>query len=142
MSSWSWGQLVSFLQSGYPLDVRQQVFEWVLIEYIGVSTDMGTILQSESLMTLFSFNYFRDVIVSIYLSICGICLKMSTNTSVWESGFRGRLESWYDSIERICLVHRPSEFVYLVLMCWLVMSSEKLMPSCLFTPFDKSFKAS
>ena len=111
VSSWSWGQLVSFLQSGYPLDVRQQVFEWVLIEYIGVATDLGTILQSEYLMTLFSINllpkrhlqhlpqHLRELLESVY---------KYQQVGNWISG--AELDSWRDVIPLLhsVLVHRPS----------------------------------
>jgi hypothetical protein len=111
VSSWSWGQLVSFLKSGYPLDVRQQVFEWVLIEYIGVSTDLGTILQSEYLMTLFSLNllpkrhrqHLPQHLQGLLESVC-----KHQRLGRWLSG--AELESWKDVIPFVhsVLVHRPS----------------------------------
>lgn len=111
VSSWSWGQLISFLQSGYPLDVRQQVFERVLIEYIGVSTDLETILQSEYLMALFSLNllpkrqrqnlpqHLHDLLESVY---------KHQRLGNWLSG--AELESWRGVIPLLhsILVHRPS----------------------------------
>ena len=111
VSSWSWGQLISFLQSGYPLDVRQRVFEWVLIEYIGVSMDLETILQSKYLMTLFSLNllpkrhrqklppHLQDLLDSVH---------KHQSLGNWLSG--AELESWGDLIPLLhsILVHRPS----------------------------------
>ena len=111
VSSWSWGHLVSFLQSGYPLVVRQKIFEWVLIEYIGVSTDFETILKSKYLMTIFSINllpkYHRKNLPHHLQKLLENVTRYQYLGN-WLSGVE--LDSWQKVIPLIhsILVHRPS----------------------------------
>ena len=111
VSSWSWGTLMAFLQSGYPLGVRQQVFEWVLIEYIGKSLALSSILESEHLMTLLSLTLLpqkrrQRLPPHLQLIISGV--QKHQQLKRWLSG--SDLDGWKNVLPFIqsVLLHRPS----------------------------------
>lgn len=112
--SWPWVTLMAFLQSGYPLDVRQQIFEWVVIEYIGESTGLSTILESDHLMTLLSMRLLpkdRSQRLPQHLRQLLKDVQKHQHLGRWLSG--SDLESWRDLIPfiRSILLHRPSAFL-------------------------------
>lgn len=111
VSSWPWVSLLAFLRSGYPLDVRQQVFEWVLREYIGKSVTFRDLLGSEQLMSLLSMtllpqNRRRELPLQIQLLLASV--HKHQQLSRWLSS--SELESWIDLIPliRTISIHRPS----------------------------------
>ena len=111
VSSWPWVSLMAFLRSGYPLDVRQQVFEWIMVYYIGKSTTFSVVLGSEQLMTLLSMpllpqNRRRGLPLHIQQLLDSV--HKHQQLSRWLSG--SELESWIDliSLIRSISVHRPS----------------------------------
>ena len=111
VSYWPWGTLMAFLQSGYPLDVRQQVFEWVLIEYIGKSLSLGSILESEHLMTLLSLTLLplkRRQQLPPHLQIIVSGVQKHQQLRRWLSG--SDLDDWKNVLPFIqsVLLHRPS----------------------------------
>ena len=111
VSSWPWGTLMSFLQSGYPLDVRQQVFEWVLIEYIGTSLALSSILESEHLMRLLSLTLLplkRCQRLPPHLQIIVSSVQKHQQLHRWLSG--SDLDDWNNVLPFIQSVslHRPS----------------------------------
>ena len=111
VASWSWVTLMAFLQSGYPLDVRQQVFEWVLIEYIGKSLALSSILESEHLMTLLSLNLLpqkRLQRLPPHLQLIGSGVQKHQQLRRWLSG--SDLDGWKSVLPFIqsVLLHRPS----------------------------------
>ena len=102
---------MAFLQSGYPLDVRQQVFEWILIEYIGKSMTLSTVLKSSHLMTLLSMSLLpkrRRQLLPIHLQQLLEGVQRHQQLGRWLSG--SELDDWTDLIPviRSILVHRPS----------------------------------
>ena len=112
--SWPWVTLMAFLQSGYPLDVRQQVFEWVVVEYIGESTALCTILESDHLMTLLSMPLLpknRSQLLPQHIQQLLKDVQRYQYLGRWLSG--SDLESWTDVIPfiRSILLHRPSAFL-------------------------------
>ena len=54
VSKWIWGDLIAFLQSGYPLEVRQRIFAVTLVEYIGPHVSFELVQGSTELQTLLS----------------------------------------------------------------------------------------
>ena len=52
VSNWNWGDLIAFLRSGYPLQVRQHIFESTLVEYIGPQVSFTEVQESTELQTL------------------------------------------------------------------------------------------
>ena len=110
-SSWPWVSLVAFLRSGYPLDVRQRVFESIIMEYIGQSVTFSSVLESEHLMTLLSMTLLpqqrcRQLPSHIQQLLENV--QKYQQLSNWLSG--SDLASWTGVVPliRLISVHRPS----------------------------------
>lgn len=111
VQTWSWVQLLSFLKSGYPLSVRQRVFEWVLVEYIGEKVSLEQVLESEELSALLSINLLpkqRRQKLPQHLNLLLHGVKTHQSLAQWLSGTELRQWEPLLSLVQSILVHRPS----------------------------------
>lgn len=118
ISKWLWGDLIAFLQSGYPLEVRQRIFESTLVEYIGPRVSFELVQSSTELQTLLA--------IKLLSKHQQTQLPRHIQTLLEQSQILEQLSKWLSSSELVgwrpflseidhILVHRASGWLCVVL---------------------------
>ncbi len=112
IAGWQWSRLLNFLESGYPLEVRQGVLHWVYEEYLGTSISMEQALSDQPLNKLLSLGqqyplrWRKQQPEHIQTLLRGV--QIQTELETWLSS--KQMQQWIQLISSILsvVVHRPS----------------------------------